>query len=74
MLIALRPGGLLREHRTEHSVLIHVLRGRVQLHTPVRVVELGEQQLVLLEPGIPHDLVALDRSWVLVTIHWHTPT
>jgi quercetin dioxygenase-like cupin family protein len=72
VLIAFRPGGKLSEHRTEHSILVHVLRGRVQLRTPARAIELGEQQLVLLEAGIPHDLTALDRSWVLVTIHWPT--
>ncbi len=67
----MRPGGKLSEHRTEHSVIVHVVRGRVEVHMPARTVELGEHQLVLLEPGVSHDLVALDRSWVLVTIHWH---
>lgn len=74
VLIALRPGGKLSEHRTEHSIVVHVIRGCVQLHTPERVVELAERQLALLAAGIPHDLVALERSWVLVTIHWHEST
>lgn len=71
LLVALRAGAKLSEHRTEHSILVQVLRGRVQLHTPSRIVELAEQELVLLEAGIPHDLVAIDQSWVRVTIHWH---
>lgn len=73
LVIALDAGARLSEHRTEHGVLVQVLRGHVQLHTPAGVIELAEQQQVLLDAGTAHDLVAVDPSRVLVTICWHQP-
>lgn len=71
LVIALRAGAQLAEHHTDHAVVVQVLRGHVQLHTPTGTVDLAEQQLLLLEAGVAHDLVAVDPSRVLVTICWH---
>ncbi|HSN29239.1 MAG TPA: DUF542 domain-containing protein [Kofleriaceae bacterium] len=70
LVIALRAGAQLAEHRTEHAVVVQVLRGRVQLHTPNGIVDLADQQQLLLEAGVAHDLVAIAASRVLVTICW----
>ncbi len=70
LVIALRAGAQLVEHRTEHAVVVQVLRGNVQLHTPSGTVDLAEQQQLLLDAGVAHDLVAIAASRVLVTICW----
>lgn len=71
LVIALRAGAQLVEHRTEHAVIVQVLRGHIQLHTPVGLVDLADDQQLLLAPGVAHDVVAVEPSRVLVTICWH---
>lgn len=71
VLLALAAGGRLHEHETAHSVSVQVIEGRVGLQLPDRAVELGAGELLFLEGGVPHDLVAREASVVLLTISWH---
>lgn len=73
VLIVLEPGARLHEHKTEHSVLVQTLRGRVQLHLPRETIELKGGELLALDAGVPHDLAALEASQVLLTIGWPAP-
>lgn len=70
VLIAMRAGTKISEHKTDHGVSVQVLDGRVQLHMPTERVELGVQEMVFLAAGEPHDVVAQEDSTVLVTISW----
>jgi len=73
VLIALRAGARMIEHKTDHSITVQVLSGRVQLATPRAPIELAPLGLAFLDAGVPHDLVAFEDSRVLLTINWHPP-
>lgn len=68
-LFVFEPGGELKEHRVEGQNCVHVLRGSVEVHTPTEVHALHGGQMLMLDPGVPHDLKAGVASEVLVTIH-----
>lgn len=71
LLLALRAGTIIPEHRTDHAVLVQVIAGRVQIATPsAGGIELVAPALLFLSAGTPHDLIAYDDSLVLVTISW----
>lgn len=70
VLMSLRAGAKISEHKTDHGVSVQVLDGRVQLHMPTERVEIGAQEMVFLAAGEPHDVVAQEDSTVLVTISW----
>ena len=70
VLIALRRGARIREHRTAGRVTIQVVSGRVRLYCADQPVELAAGHLLALEPGVPHDLDALADSAVLLTVVW----
>ncbi len=70
VLISMRAGAKISEHKTDHGVLVQVLDGRVQLQMPTERVALGAQEMLFLEAGEPHDVVAQEDSTVLVTISW----
>lgn len=70
VLLALRAGGRMVEHQTEHSIAVQVLDGRVQLRVRDQLVELAPRGIVFLERDVPHDVVALEDSSVLLTINW----
>ncbi len=68
VLIALRKGAALGEHRAAGPISIQVLRGKVQVTALDRTVPLSVGQLLVLETGVPHGVVALAESEFLLTI------
>ena len=68
VLFAFEAGGRLPEHTAPGHVLVHCLRGRVQIRTASGHHELEGGHALLLDPGISHDLEARDESDVLLTI------
>jgi quercetin dioxygenase-like cupin family protein len=70
VLIALKPGGRMNEHKTDQCVTIHVLAGRLRLHLPARALELATGALVALEQTVLHDVEALEESVFLLSLGW----
>ena len=62
-------GGLLKEHRAEGVVTIHVLSGRLQVVVDEESRAVGQGELMALAPGVPHSLLALAPSEMLLTVH-----
>ncbi|MEJ7655298.1 MAG: cupin domain-containing protein, partial [Chloroflexia bacterium] len=71
VLIALKKGGKLEEHRAPARISIHALDGRLQVRVPLEVVELPAGRLLALEADIPHEVEALEEGAFLLTIGWH---
>ncbi|MBL9014553.1 MAG: DUF542 domain-containing protein [Myxococcales bacterium] len=72
LLLALRAGTIIPEHKTNHAVYVQAIAGRVQLASrDAGATELVAPALLFLPAGTPHDLIASDDSIVLVTIDWH---
>jgi quercetin dioxygenase-like cupin family protein len=69
MLFLFEPQGLLKEHRAEGDVIIHVLSGQLQVTADEEARELGAGALLALAPGVPHSVRALLATEMLLSIH-----
>jgi quercetin dioxygenase-like cupin family protein len=69
ILFLFEPQGLLKEHRADGDVIIHVLSGQLQVTVDEEARELGASALLALAPGVPHSLRALVATEMLLTIH-----
>jgi quercetin dioxygenase-like cupin family protein len=70
VLTALRAGARLQEHQAAGRVSIQTLSGRVRLQVGAQNVELPTGHLLVLEPGLAHDVEALEDSVFLLTLAW----
>jgi quercetin dioxygenase-like cupin family protein len=70
VLVALRAGGRMEQHRAAGRISIQTLAGRLRLHAPGHTVELPVGRLMSLESDIPHDVEALEDGAFLLTIAW----
>lgn len=66
-------GGRLAEHRTAGTVSIHALDGRLQISAGGETHDLSAGQLVVLAPGMPHDVTAVEPSRMLLTVSLEKP-
>lgn len=57
-------------HKTDESISILALTGKLRLHLPEQAVELPAGGLLTLERALPHDVEALEDSSFLLTISW----
>ena len=72
LLFIFEANGILKEHRTEGVVTIHVLSGNLVVTANEEARNLVAGQLVSLAPGIPHTVRSLVASEMLLTIHQTT--
>jgi quercetin dioxygenase-like cupin family protein len=69
ILFSFEANGLLKEHRAEGEVTIHVLGGRLEVVVDDEGRELGPGQLLALAPGVPHSIRGITPSEMLLTVH-----
>ena len=71
VLILMRGGTRMRQHRAEGRISIQQLKGRVRIHLEAhQKVELSAGKLLVLDCGVLHDVEALEESSLLLTISW----
>ncbi len=68
VLIALRVGARMEEHRAAGRISVQTLTGYLRLHACGETVDLSVGQLVSLERDVPHDVEAVEESAFLLTI------
>jgi quercetin dioxygenase-like cupin family protein len=68
VLLVLRSGGRMDQHRASGPVSIQAIDGRFTVDLPSGEVELTAGELVALEPNIPHGVKAIEDSVFLLTI------
>lgn len=68
VMMVLRAGARIQAHKTDHRISLQGLAGHVHLNLPDRGVDLPTGGLVVLDKGIPHDVVAIEDSTVLLSI------
>ena len=61
--------GYLPRHKADGIVAIQVIDGRVEVQTPKERHALGTQGLLVLRPGVPHEVHASEPTKMVVTIH-----
>ena len=70
LLMIMKPGVLMQEHKTDARISIHVLSGRLLIKLSGQSVELPAGHLLVLEKALSHDLKALEESAFLLSISW----
>jgi quercetin dioxygenase-like cupin family protein len=62
-------GGMLAEHTTPGLVTIHGLQGHLQVKAEGETHDLHPGHILILRPGIPHDVHAVAPGAMLLTVH-----
>jgi quercetin dioxygenase-like cupin family protein len=70
VLIALRAGARMSEHKTDHCVTIHALEGQLRLQLPDGNVDLKGGSLLALEQTVLHDIEAITDSLFVLSLGW----
>lgn len=70
VLIALKAGARMQEHKTDQCVTVQALAGHLRLHLPTEKVDLPAGALLALDHAVPHDVEAIDDSVFLVSLGW----
>lgn len=70
VLVALKAGSRLHEHRTAGRLSIQALSGEIYVHVPGQVVEMTTGKLLAVDHNVPHDVEAKTDSVFLLTIAW----
>lgn len=61
-------GARLRDHEADAQVTILALSGRIEVSTPSQTLRLAAGSLVVLDPGVRHDVFAPEASEMLLTV------
>lgn len=56
-------------HRAKGVVTIHVLKGHLQIIAEDQTHDLHSSNLLVLAPGVQHDVVARQETWMLLTVN-----
>jgi quercetin dioxygenase-like cupin family protein len=59
-------------HRAKGVVIIQVIRGHLQINAETEAHDLRGGQLLVLAPGVTHDVVAYEESEMLLTVNLQT--
>ena len=70
VIVALKVGGRLHEHRTAGRLSIQTLSGEIYVHVEGQRFEMPAGTLLTLEHDVPHDVEAKTNSVFLLTIAW----
>ena len=70
VVMALKAGSHIPEHKANGRISVQVLSGHIRLNASGRAFDLRPGSLLALDERAPHDLEALDESAVLLTIAW----
>jgi quercetin dioxygenase-like cupin family protein len=70
VLILMKGGTRMRQHRAEGRISIQQLKGQVCIHLADRKVNMSAGHLLVLDCGVLHDVEALEESALLLTISW----
>ena len=71
ILILMKGGSRMRQHRAEGRVSIQQLKGKTRIHLDAsRKIDLCAGHLLVLDCGVLHDVEALEESALLLTLCW----
>lgn len=73
VVVALRAGARIPEHKTDGRVAIQTVRGHLRVRTQGQLVDLPAGTVLTLDRGLPHDVEAVEDSGLLLTIAWPGP-
>ena len=68
ILIALHEKAELKTHTANGIISVQIIEGHIKFTTEQQVVELEKGQMLALKKQIPHSVVALKESFLLLTV------
>lgn len=68
VLISLRKGSSLQEHKVDGPITLFVLSGKMSFIAGKKTVKAKTNGLIVLEKTIPHDVKALEDTTFILTI------
>lgn len=68
VLVVMRGGSVIKEHKADDTTSVQALMGRMRLRLPERVAALSAGALLVLERGLPHTVEADEDSTFLLTL------
>ena len=68
VLISLRKGATLHEHKVEGPITLFVLSGRMNFIAGEEKIIVGNNEFIVLEKATPHDVEALEDTTFILTI------
>jgi NADH:ubiquinone oxidoreductase subunit F (NADH-binding)/quercetin dioxygenase-like cupin family protein len=68
VLTLMKAGAVLKEHKADGNVSIHVLRGRIRVKLDHNTAELDQGQMMILSTGVIHSVEALDETAFVIFI------
>jgi quercetin dioxygenase-like cupin family protein len=63
------PEGILKEHRADGVVTILALTGHIRVVAEEQAYDLTAGRLLALNPNVPHTVMAVTASEMLLTVH-----
>ncbi len=69
LLFVFEPEAVLREHRVDGVVTIHCLAGHLRVVAEEEAHDLTPGRLIAIAPNVPHTVLALTGSEMLLTVH-----
>ena len=70
VLILMKAGTIMQEHKADARISIQGLTGRVMVQLPEKTVQISSGDLLVLEKCLPHDVRAVEDSAFLLSISW----
>jgi quercetin dioxygenase-like cupin family protein len=70
LLMVLKSGARLHEHKAAGSISVHTIDGHIQMRVQDKVIDLPAGHMLALEHALPHDVEALQDSAFLLTMAW----
>ena len=66
--IAMFKGTQMREHQTPYPIVVEIIEGDISFGVNKEVLKLTKGDLIALDGGVPHDLVAFKNTIIRLTI------
>ncbi len=70
VLVVLKAGVVIHEHRTAGRISVQTLAGRIRMHVHEQTLDLPHGSVLILDHAVKHDIEAVEESAFLLTIAW----
>ena|SRR5665213_1535014 len=70
VLIAMEPAAKMKEHHTDGTISVQVLKGCIRFRTQGKAYDLRVGNLLTLGASIKHEVESLEDSVFLLTVSW----
>ena len=73
VLTLMKTGAVLKQHKADGNVSIHVLRGRIRVKLDHNTDEIEQGEMIVFSPGVSHSVEALDETAFVIFISAPVP-